>query len=318
MKVLVTGVCGFIGSHLSERLLAEGFEVIGVDSYLDYYSRQIKQNNIKLLINSPGFNFIEANLLDLDLAPIIDQVDGVFHQAAIAGVRASWGVNFNEYINNNIQATQLLLEACKEKDLKRFVYASSSSIYGNAEELPIKESSPANPVSPYDVSKLAAVHLTSLYSLSYGVPGVSLRYFTVYGPRQRPDMAFHKFIRAIIHGDTIEIYGTGEQTRDFTFIEDVIEANINVFKNGRNGEVYNIGGNETMTVGRVLEKLIALSPARIKTEVDPARLRPSDVTEQIPCCDKFKKITGWEPRIPFDQTLSDTLNYWRDFFGVKQ
>jgi len=307
MKVLVTGVCGFIGSHLAEGLLAEGFDVIGVDSYLDYYPRHFKENNIKELINSPGFTFIEANLFDLDLAPIVDQVDGVFHQAAIAGVRASWGAKFHEYVNNNIQATQLLLEACKEKDLKRFVYASSSSVYGSAEELPIKESSPTNPVSPYGVSKLAAEHLTSLYSSGYGVPGVSLRYFTVYGPRQRPDMAFHKFIKAIIQGDTIEVYGTGEQTRDFTFIDDVIDANINVFKDGRDGEVYNIGGGSRISVLDAIELIedIVGKKAELKF-IEPQR---GDAKHTFSDISKAKNHFDYSPCHTIGEGLQEHYEY---------
>ncbi|HVY54185.1 MAG TPA: NAD-dependent epimerase/dehydratase family protein, partial [Thermodesulfobacteriota bacterium] len=208
MKILVTGVAGFIGSHLAERLIRDGHEVRGVDSFLDYYPRQVKEHNLRGLLGSKAFEFIENDLLDSDPRRLLDGAEAVFHQAAIAGVRSSWGRKFDEYVKNNILGTQLLLEACKDIPLKKFVYASSSSVYGDSDELPIAETSPVKPVSPYGVTKLSGEQLAYLYYKGYGVPVVSLRYFTVYGPRQRPDMAFHKFIMAILRGGEIDVYGT--------------------------------------------------------------------------------------------------------------
>ena len=242
MKVLVTGVAGFIGSTLSEKLLNGGYQVVGIDSFFDYYPRKIKEKNLESLLGNPDFEFIEVDILEASWNEVLSGVNGVFHQAAVAGVRASWGQSFDQYVENNVLATQRLLEACKDRQLDKFVYASSSSVYGDTNELPIRESSPTNPVSPYGVTKLAAEHLASLYFKAYSVPTVSLRYFTVYGPRQRPDMAFHKFITAVMRGEQIDIYGTGEQTRDFTFIDDAVEANLQAFRSGKPGEVYNIGG----------------------------------------------------------------------------
>ncbi|MCZ6527332.1 MAG: NAD-dependent epimerase/dehydratase family protein [Candidatus Dadabacteria bacterium] len=284
MRVLVTGVSGFIGSSLSEKLLDEGFQVIGVDSFFDYYPRKIKENNLYDLLKQPDFEFVESDILGIDWDKIISQVDGVFHQAALAGVRASWGQKFDQYVQNNILGTQRLLEACKNKRVEKFIYASSSSVYGDTDELPIHENSTTNPVSPYGVSKLAAEHLASLYFKSYGVPAVSLRYFTVYGPRQRPDMAFHKFITAVINGDKIEVYGTGEQTRDFTFIDDVVQGNIQAFRNARAGEVYNIGGGSRIKLIdtiRIIEEITGREANLVYTEPQrgDAKHTFSDVTK---------------------------------------
>ncbi|MCZ6865265.1 MAG: NAD-dependent epimerase/dehydratase family protein [Candidatus Dadabacteria bacterium] len=284
MRVLVTGVSGFIGSSLSEKLLDEGFQVIGVDSFFDYYPRKIKENNLYDLLKQPDFEFVESDILGIDWDRIISQVDGVFHQAALAGVRASWGQKFDQYVQNNILGTQRLLEACKNRRVEKFIYASSSSVYGDTDELPIHENSTTNPVSPYGVSKLAAEHLASLYFKSYGVPTVSLRYFTVYGPRQRPDMAFHKFITAVINGDKIEVYGTGEQTRDFTFIDDVVQGNIQAFRNARAGEVYNIGGGSRIKLIdtiRIIEEITGREANLVYTEPQrgDAKHTFSDVTK---------------------------------------
>jgi UDP-glucose 4-epimerase len=259
MNALVTGVAGFIGSHLAERLIKEGFRVVGVDSFTDNYPRRIKENNLRDLVANPRFRFIEGDLISLNLGEILKEVEVVFHQAAIPGVRTSWGREFNRYVTNNILGTQLILEACKDRgNIKKFIYASSSSVYGDCCVLPLSETTLTNPVSPYGVSKLAAEHLAILYFKGYGVPTVSLRYFTVYGPRQRPDMSFHRFISAILTDREIEIYGTGEQTRDFTFVDDIVEANIQAFLHGKEGEVYNIGGGSKIRlidVVRIIEEV---------------------------------------------------------------
>lgn len=284
MKVLVTGVSGFIGSSLSERLLEEDYEVVGVDSFYDYYPRKIKEHNIQKLLEHPDFEFVEDDILNLKLDELLSSVEGVFHQAAIAGVRASWGRKFDDYVRNNVLGTQKLLEACKNSKLDKIIYASSSSVYGDTDELPIKETSPTNPVSPYGVTKLAAEHLASLYHKGYGLPTVSLRYFTVYGPRQRPDMAFHKFISAVMKGEKIEIYGTGEQTRDFTYVDDAVEANLQAFKNGQAGEVYNIGGGSRIKLIdaiKIIEEIAGKEAKLVFTEPQrgDARHTFSDVTK---------------------------------------
>jgi nucleoside-diphosphate-sugar epimerase len=256
-RCLVTGVAGFIGSHLAERLLQESYEVIGVDCLSDYYPREVKEANLLALRGQARFQFAEINLCSADLRPLLDGVDFVLHQAAQPGVRASWGEDFRVYLEDNVLATQRLLEACKASEVRRFVYASSSSIYGDTADLPIEESSPARPISPYGVSKLAAEHLCYLYRANFGVPTVALRYFTVYGPRQRPDMAFHRFIAAIHRGQSIAIYGDGEQTRDFTFVADAVEANTRVLrmKTPLDWRVWNVGGGSRASVNEVIKLL---------------------------------------------------------------
>ncbi len=203
-KFLVTGAAGFIGSHLCERLLKEGYEVIGVDSLTDYYEVWIKRDNLRGLLENERFTLQEKSINEIDLGKLLEGVSYVFHLAAQAGVRASWGERFDEYIDSNIRATQTLCEAAKEVPIKRFVFASSSSVYGETRELPMKESHPTKPVSPYGVTKLSSENLCLLYKRNFNLPAVCLRYFTVYGPRQRPDMAFHKFISRAAAGVPLE------------------------------------------------------------------------------------------------------------------
>ncbi len=265
MASVVTGVAGFIGSSLAEKLLDRGEQVIGIDCFIDYYPRALKEKNLQGLLANARFRFIEQNLVDVDLASLLADVDIVYHQAAQAGVRASWGKDFSIYTRNNILATQRLLEALKGTKIK-LINASSSSVYGEVVTLPMRETDIPQPVSPYGVTKLAAEHLCCLYARNYGVEAVSLRYFTVYGPRQRPDMAFHRFIKAMLRGEEIEIYGNGEQTRDFTYIQDAVSANLLAGERGQRGEVYNIGGGARITVNNVLELLERLTekPAKVR------------------------------------------------------
>ncbi len=263
---LVTGAAGFIGSHLSERLLAEGFRVIGIDSFTDYYPRSYKEINLESLRHAPAFIFLEADLCDIDVASLLqrENIRCIFHQAGQAGVRASWGQHFQEYVSRNVIATQALLEATRGIDLKRFVFASSSSIYGDAERFPTAEEDLPRPLSPYGVTKLAAEHLCMLYARQYGIPAVALRYFTVYGPRQRPDMALRIFIRALLSGQAIRVLGDGEQTREFTFVGDIVEANILALRApGGPGHIYNIGGGERVTLNAaiaLLGRLMGVTP----------------------------------------------------------
>ncbi len=253
MKALVTGAAGFIGSHVCEHLLERGHEVTGLDAFTDYYARAVKEANLTSLRTRSRFRFVETTIRDADWPALLDSVTHVFHLAAQAGVRASWGRDFTIYTELNVDATQFLLEACAARPIDRFVYASSSSVYGDGVELPMREDARPQPLSPYGVTKLAAEHLCLLYHRTSGVPAVALRYFTVYGPRQRPDMAFHRFLKAAAAGDPIRLYGDGEQTRDFTFVEDAVAATVAAGLHGAPGAVYNIGGGSRVSMNAVID-----------------------------------------------------------------
>ena len=314
MKVLVTGVAGFIGSSLSEKLLDEGYQVRGIDSFFDYYPRKIKEINLESLLGNTEFEFVEADILDANWDEILIDINGVFHQAAVAGVRASWGQSFDQYVENNVLVTQRLLEACKDRELDKFVYASSSSVYGDTQELPIRESSPTNPVSPYGVTKLAAEHLASLYYKAYGVPTVSLRYFTVYGPRQRPDMAFHKFISAVMKEEQIDIYGTGEQTRDFTYIEDIVSANLQAFRSGKAGEVYNIGGGSRI---KLLDAIgLIESTVGKKANLVHADPQKGDAKHTFSDISKANADFGYNPQVDLELGLKKHYEWLKENISI--
>lgn len=254
MRALVTGCAGFIGSHLTESLLRDGHSVLGVDCFNDNYARRPKLANLRHAQEWDGFEFIPLDLARGDLRDVVAECDAIFHLAAEPGVRSSWGARFDNYLRNNVLATQHLLEAAKEWPEKRFVYASSSSIYGQAEHLPTHEDTTPAPFSPYGMTKLAAEHLCRLYHGNHGVSTVMLRYFTVYGPRQRPDMAFTIFCRAAVEGSPITIYGDGRQSRDFTFVDDVVSATRSAStSSGVDGRAFNIGGGSRVALADALQ-----------------------------------------------------------------
>ena len=297
MRCVVTGVAGFVGSHLAERLLHDGHEVCGVDSFTDYYSREIKERNLKHLRSMHNFTFLEADLLWMPLASLVEGVDWVFHQAAQAGVRASWGSEFSRYVDWNILATQRLLEAALlSKTLKRFVYASSSSVYGDIDTFPVTETAPTRPYSPYGVTKLAAEHLCSLYAHNFGLPTVSLRYFTVYGPRQRPDMAFHRFCKAALEQKPIRVFGDGQQTRDFTYISDIVEANILAARvDAAIGQVFNIAGGSRVTLLDVIELLRKISNTPLTVLSD--NRQHGDVRHTCADISRAETLLSYRPRV---------------------
>ncbi len=307
MKSLVTGAAGFIGSHLSEYLVEKGFQVVGIDNFMDYYPRSIKEANIADLRRDKNFKFVEANLLEVDLVKLMDGIDVVFHQSAQAGVRASWGKTFKIYCDNNILATQMLLEACRESPVKKFVYASSSSVYGDTKDLPMRESSLPCPVSPYGVSKLAAEHLCFLYYKNFGIPTISLRYFTVYGARQRPDMAFHRFFRWALENQTLKVYGDGEQSRDFTHVNDIVEANWLAFEKALPGEVFNIGGGSRITLNGVIEIIMEIAGREL--EVDYEAKQKGDVRHTMADMAKAKEKLGYKPKVLIQDGLKTEYDW---------
>ncbi len=297
---LVTGAAGFIGSHLVERLLEEGVRVTGVDCFTDYYDPAIKRANLAQILTHSSFELIELDLgaADLDRLP---QVSVVFHQAAQPGVRASWGAEFAHYTHHNVLATQRLLERYRQAPLERFVYASSSSVYGDAERFPTDEGMVPRPFSPYGVTKLAGEHLTLLYGRNFSVPAVALRYFTVYGPRQRPDIAFHRFCRALIQGLPITVYGDGRQSRDFTYVQDAVEANLRAWRRSAPQAVYNVGGGsqvEVLESIRILEGALGRK-AQLVFETRP----PGDPLRTRADATRVSEDLGFVPRVSIERGL---------------
>ena len=252
MRSVVTGAAGFVGSHLCEHLLSQGDEVVGIDSFTDYYDPSVKERNLQSVLDHDGFTLHRADLLDAPLPELFDGADVIYHLAGQPGVRPSWGADFSTYVSRNVLATQVVLEAARTIELKKLVYASSSSVYGDAESYPTSETLRPQPVSPYGVTKLAAEHLCELYRTGFGLPTVSLRLFTVYGPRQRPDMAFSRLVAAGLSGGLFELYGTGDQTRDFTYVGDVVRAMRSAATSDFTG-VANIGGGSRTSMNEVLD-----------------------------------------------------------------
>jgi UDP-glucose 4-epimerase len=310
MKCLITGVAGFIGSHLGEYLLRKGCEVVGIDIFTDYYSRQVKEENISKLKTTSNFEFLEADLLKVDLKQLLGTVDAIFHQSAQAGVRASWGENFRTYSDNNILATQMLLEASREAPVGKFVYASSSSVYGDTKDLPMCESSLPCPVSPYGVSKLAAEHLCYLYYKNFGVPTVSLRYFTVYGPRQRPDMAFHRFFKWALEDKPLKVYGDGQQSRDFTHVDDIVEANWLAFEKASPGEVFNVGGGSRVTLNEVIEIIKEIMGRELEVRYQGAQ--KGDVRHTLADTTKLEEVLGYRPKVSLSAGLPTEYEWIKD------
>ena len=311
---MVTGASGFIGSHLVETLLKQGKEVIGIDQFNDYYDPAFKRKNITPFQNSPNFTLIAGDIQDLDLPKLIQDVDVIYHQAAQAGVRNSWGQGFRDYTERNINTTQVLLEAAKDaKNLKRLVFASTSSVYGDAETLPTHEEITPQPVSPYGITKLAAERLCRLYHKNFGVPFVSLRYFTVYGTRQRPDMAFHKFFKAVLGDEAIPIYGDGQQTRDFTFVSDIITANLAAATIPEAvGEIFNIGGGSRVILSQVLDTMSEIVGKPIKRNhiekaMGDARHTAADIS-------KAQKILGYQPQVPLQEGLQQEWEWVKSLY----
>ena len=309
MKALVTGAAGFIGSTLVDRLLADGAHVTGVDCFTDYYARELKERNLEAARQHPRFAFVEASLLDADLPALLDGVTHVFHLAAQAGVRKSWGTEFDVYVLNNVSATQRLLEACAGRPLTRFVYASTSSVYGDAAAIPMREDARVEPVSPYGVTKLAGEHLCFLYQVNHGIPSVAVRFFTVYGPRQRPDMGFHRFLTAAIDGRTLTRYGDGEQTRDFTFVDDAVAATIAAGTRGVIGRVYNVGGGSRVSVNDVFTIVSGIIGRDVRIDEHPPQ--KGDMRDTYADTSRAHEDLGYRPAIQLADGLRAEYQWLR-------
>jgi nucleoside-diphosphate-sugar epimerase len=313
MNCLVTGAAGFIGSHLSQRLLKQGFSVCGVDSFTDYYPRWIKEKNLSAVRSEKNFVFLEEDINSINLNKLLKKVDCVFHLAAQAGVRTSWGHSFSEYIRNNIEATQRLLEESKELPLQKFINASSSSVYGFCPELPMSEASPLHPYSPYGVTKLAAENLCYLYFKNYGVPAVSLRFFTVYGPGQRPDMAFHKFFKSTSENKPITVYGSGKQTRDFTYITDIVAAIFACIEQGQTGETYNLGGGNRIELADLFPLFEEICEKKISIQWEEKQ--KGDVPHTLADIQKAQKDFGYNPQTHIDEGLREEWRWIKNLYS---
>lgn len=308
MNILVTGAAGFIGSHLCEALLKLGHHVQGMDDIelCDY--RAVKEQHITSARQHPNYVWRNTNLLFEDLKQWIEDVDVIFHLAGLAGVRNSWGTSFADYLQANVLLTQKLLEACKSSTrLKKLVYASSSSVYGGGSGNFSTEQSPVKPISPYGLTKLSGEQLCYLYYKQYGVPYTALRYFTVYGPRQRPDMGFHKFMKAALLEEPITIYGNGEQTRDFSYIMDVVAANISAMDYDEHGTVFNIGGVETASVNDVIRKIEKLSNKKLNLSYLP--VQPGDPFVTRADISLARAKLGYSPTTSLDEGMAKQWDY---------
>jgi UDP-glucuronate 4-epimerase len=302
MIALVTGCAGFIGSHLTERLLADGHCVVGIDCFNDNYQRPFKLRNLERALYHHDFDFIPIDLARGDLEDVVEDVDAVFHLAAEPGVRASWGRRFETYVRNNLIATQHLLEAMRRTEGIPLVFASSSSVYGDAEHYPTSEQATPRPHSPYGVTKLGAEHLSLLYHRNFGLPVVALRFFSVYGPRQRPDMAFTRFFSAALSNEPIEIYGDGRQGRDFTYVGDVVEALLGASRTtAAVGHVLNVGAGAPTELREVLKSIELLVGRSVEVRYAPSE--SGDVRHTAADLTAIKQLLDWSPTTALHEGL---------------
>ncbi len=314
MFALVTGAAGFIGSRLSENLLQKGWKVRGVDCFTDFYPRRYKEENLSGLRGRDGFELLETDLVSARVQDLLDGITEVFHLAAQAGVRSSWGQEFKIYSDSNILATQRLLEGAREsRTLNRFVFASSSSIYGDSLALPTPEETALNPVSPYGVSKAAGDNLCRLYHRNFGLPTIRLRYFTVYGPRQRPDMAFHRFLKAIALGEEIRVFGDGSQSRDFTYVDDIAAGTVASLK-GVPGRAFNLGGNRPIDLMSVIRTMEGVVGKKARLKIEPKAF--GDVTHTAADVSRAADELGYRPGVGLEQGLAREFQWVKDFYSL--
>jgi UDP-glucose 4-epimerase len=307
IRVLITGAAGFIGSHLAEACLARGWQVLAVDSLTPYYDVGLKRRNLDGLRKNPRCTVIERDLVDLDLRALARDVRYVFHLAAQPGVRASWGKSFDVYTHANVVAMQRLLEGLKGSSIEQFVFASSSSVYGDAESFPTPEDVILRPISPYGATKALGEHLVHLYWRNYGIPGLVLRYFSVYGPRQRPDMGFHRLARAALTRSPFPLYGDGEQRRDFTYVDDTVAGTLTAAEHGRPGGIYNLGGGSMTSMIdaiRLVEQITGREVAldRLPAQCGDARITGADSS-------RARDELGFRPRHSLSRGLDAEVEW---------
>ena len=312
MRCLVTGAAGFIGSHLCGKLLDLGHQVIGLDAFIPYYPREIKEANLGVLHGRKGFQFLESDLRKDGLSHLVHGTEVVFHLAAMAGLKQSW-VDFDLYSSCNLLATQRLIDAFRgSESLKKFIYASTSSVYGKFSSG--DEQVSTRPVSPYGVTKLAGELLCQAFREEFHLPAVVLRYFSVYGPGQRPDMGYHKFVKAMLEGTPITVYGDGHQSRGNTFVSDCVDATIAAAK-APVGETYNIGGGETASVWDILGKLERITGMKARVRQEEARAGDQRTSQAD--ISKATRDLGWSPKVSLDDGLARQVA-WQSGIAVRK
>jgi len=312
---LITGVAGFIGSSLAEKLLKDNFKVIGIDSFTNYYSPHIKEKNIENCLKHSNFSLIRQDLDTLDLSTIFENTEYVFHLSAQPGARASWGKEFTTYVKNNISVTQKILESLKNNTtLKKFIFASSSSVYGNQSSIMNEDTSLTKPVSPYGVTKLASENLVNLYFKNYEIPIISLRYFTAYGPKQRPDMAFTRFFHSIIKDKKLIIFGNGEQTRDFTYVDDVVKATMNAAASDHVGEILNIGGGSVFSLMQITEFMKEITGKEL--EIDFKKEQKGDVKHTSADISKSENLINYKSNTDIKYGLTQQYEYIKNNLNI--
>lgn len=310
MRALVTGAAGFIGSTLVDRLLADGWTVRGADRFTAYYEERQKRANLAQALASDRFELIEADLLFADLEPLFADVDVVFHLAGQPGVRLSWADGFRTYVDLNINVTQRLLEEARARPLQRFVYASSSSVYGLVERVPTSEAEPTRPHSPYGVTKLAGELLCSAYGANFGVPTVSLRYFTVYGPRQRPDMALHRLIESMLSGEQFPLFGDGQQIRDFTFVDDIVAATVAAaVAPVAPATVVNAAGGGSIALAELID--LVADVVGVAPLIDRGPDQPGDVRATGGDIRLASELLGWSPAVSLEDGVRRQVDWHR-------
>jgi UDP-glucuronate 4-epimerase len=310
-RVVVTGAGGFVGSHLVDTLLARGDTVLGIDCFTPYYDPDAKHHNLASARDHAAFTLIEADLRDADLMPVLEGVDTVFHQAAQPGVRLSWSDGFGEYASHNVLATQRLLEAARDSDVERVVYASSSSVYGNQERYPTVETDLPRPYSPYGVTKLAAEHLCGLYTENWGLHTIALRYFTVFGPRQRPDMSIHRLCEAVLTGAAFPRFGDGRQIREFTYVADIVAANLCAADaDVAPGTVVNIAGGGEIELNGLIDAVGDLAGTPVLIEDHPAQA--GDARRNGGATTRARELLGWAPQVGLREGIAAQLSWHAD------